>query len=641
VLTDNIEALSTAVRVAADATVIVEKPTARHLNAVRKLARRPRLDAPTAEAMAGEDWETIEALVCRYSLADVRFGTLRSTKDPRAPEGPRLSELPGFEPAREWVCKLATDLLSWRDKKLAWPALDRGALIVGPPGVGKTMFANALAAELGVKLIATSAGRRQSAGDGHLGDMLSAMRESFDEARSKSPALLFIDELDSIGNREHRSSRYAYYETQVVNTFLELTSAAADWPGVILLAATNRPEDIEPAILRSGRFEEHIELGLPTPKERAAILSYHLGGLMPDMLSPLTDQLEGASPADLEKLARAAKRRARANGRHIEISDVESSMPPLIKLDYPLLQRIATHECGHAMIALTSGFVDAVTVKINDTIIEGSFQSGGRMTGDMKDAVLPTEKFLRARIRIALAGMAAEDVVLRNRSIGGSATLGSDLNAATRIATCMVLSYGMGDSPRFEIDYRRVTESYRPPPHLRPEIDRILQEEWQNAGRRRRHPSFASDQRKNGSLRIYYRLADTPQKDWIGIDEAYYMAEARSFHVCEHCGRRGVLTYNGMLYATLCEEHAAELESEPVSPGPSMSVVVGSALTRQEMPVVSIFTENSDHLEGLEAALTAPSSANPAPSTATKIDRQAAVPNAAWPLRGHGRDFRQ
>ena len=81
---------------------------------------------------------------------------------------------------------------------------------------------------------------------------------------------------------------------------------------------------------------------------------------------------------------------------------------------------------------------------------------------------------------------------------------------------------------------------------------------------------------KMGGLRIYYRLADTAQKSWIRIDEAYYLAEARSFHVCERCGRRGVLTYNGMLYATRCAEHAAELESEPVSPGPRMSIVVAN-----------------------------------------------------------------
>ncbi|WP_426131801.1 hypothetical protein [Pararhizobium sp. PWRC1-1] len=250
---------------------------------------------------------------------------------------------------------------------------------------------------------------------------------------------------------------------------------------MILLAATNRPGDIEPAILRSGRFEHHISLELPTPEERAAILSYHLGGIDPERLAPLTDQLDGASPADLERLARAAKRLARAKDRNIKVDDVEASMPPLIKLDGALLHRIATHECGHAMVALTSGFVDVVTVKINDTIIEGSFQSGGRMTGDMKGHVLPTEKFFRARIRIALAGMAAEGVVLGGRSIGGSATVGSDLDEATRIATCMVVSYGMGDSPRFEIDHRRATESYRPPAYFRPEIDRILREEWDGA----------------------------------------------------------------------------------------------------------------------------------------------------------------
>ncbi len=82
---------------------------------------------------------------------------------------------------------------------------------------------------------------------------------------------------------------------------------------------------------------------------------------------------------------------------------------------------------------------------------------------------------------------------------------------------------------------------------------------------------------KMGGLRIYYRMADMPQRDWIGIDEAYYLAEARAFHVCERCGRRGLLTYNGMLYATLCAEHAAELESEPVSPGPSMNIIVANA----------------------------------------------------------------
>ncbi|KQU04986.1 hypothetical protein [Rhizobium sp. Leaf453] len=83
---------------------------------------------------------------------------------------------------------------------------------------------------------------------------------------------------------------------------------------------------------------------------------------------------------------------------------------------------------------------------------------------------------------------------------------------------------------------------------------------------------------KMGGLRIYYRMAEPPQRTWMGIDEAYYLAEARSFHVCEHCGRRGLLTYNGLLYATRCAEHAAELESEPVSPGPAITIIVDNAV---------------------------------------------------------------
>ncbi|WP_261322665.1 AAA family ATPase [Rhizobium leguminosarum] len=480
VVTDDFEALSPKIRMAAEEILYVDKPTVRHVMAVRELTGRNRIAAETARKLVNADWDVIDALLCRQSLDYVSFGTDLVPKDSLLVTGPRLSELPGLAAVRDWASKLATDLMWWREGRLHWSLVDSAALLVGPPGVGKTLCASALAAELGIAFIPTSAGQWQSAGEGHLGDMLRAMRASFEKAKSKPSALLFVDELDSIGNREHRS-RYAYYETQVVNTFLELTSKAFEWPGVVLLAATNRPDDIEPAIVRSGRFENHIYIDVPSPDERAEILSYHLGGFPADLIKPLTDQLHRPTPSDLECMSRAIKRLARSAGRPLELVDLENSMPRRLELPDEALERAAIHECGHAICALTSGFVDEVIVTLSKTILEERVsQTGGQVEFEMRDSTQTTEAFLRARIRIGLAGMVAEQIATGNRSIGGSGNRGSDLDAATGIATRMVAAYGFGRVPRLYADVRRI-DTYRPSNDAAADIDRILLEEWDNA----------------------------------------------------------------------------------------------------------------------------------------------------------------
>ncbi|WP_245498836.1 AAA family ATPase, partial [Rhizobium leguminosarum] len=413
VFTDAFDSLPEKVSMAADEILYVENPTVHHVHAVRKLTGRSKVDGEVARKLVNENWRVIDALLCRRSPDKDLPKTVTRPKD-SSQIGPRLSDLPGFGSVRTWASELVTDLAAWRSEKLAWTDVDRAALLIGPPGVGKTMCAGALAAELGLPLISTSAGQWQSAGGGYLGDMLRAMRSCFDEAASKSGALLFIDELDSIGNRSHQS-HHAYYETQVVNTFLELTSK--DMPGVVLLGATNRPVDIEPAILRSGRFEHHIAVGLPTREERAEILSYHLGGFETDRLRNWTDQLLDFSPADLEQIARAIKRSARASGRGIGDADVENGMPRSVKVSDDVLHRIAIHECGHALLALSCDFIDAVTVELSDTIFEKrGVSSGGHVHYEMKDQLVSTEDALRAQIRISLAGLAAETVEMENKS---------------------------------------------------------------------------------------------------------------------------------------------------------------------------------------------------------------------------------
>ncbi|MBX5167011.1 MULTISPECIES: AAA family ATPase [unclassified Rhizobium] len=482
VVTDSHDALPYKVKLAADAIVVVEKPTARHVMAVRKLTGRPQVRFEIAEKLVEQDWATIDALLCRQSLDGVDFGLLSAVKDsPAFNPVKRLSEIPGLAPVREWASELAIDIAAWRAGRLAWSNVDRAALLIGPPGVGKTMCAGGLAAELGIPLIATSAGQWQSSKSGYLGDMLRAMRASFEEARSKTNAILFVDELDSIGNRAHHGNNI-FYESQVVNTFLELCSVSAGWQGFILLGATNRVGDIDPAVLRAGRFEKHIVIDTPSAQERAAILSHHLDGFDAERLRRFTDVLKDSTPAELERLSRAIKRLARNESRDVELQDVEKSMPSRVTLSDEALQRVAVHEVGHAIVAIASGWVTHVDVSLSDTLFEKyEVQSAGQVQYEFKDSLLPTEDFLRAQIRIALAGLAAEMVGIGNRATGGAAFTGSDLDVATGIAKQMVVSFGMGRIPRFYASAAKASSEFWVPPSLSAEVDGILMAEWKNA----------------------------------------------------------------------------------------------------------------------------------------------------------------
>ncbi|TAW53289.1 AAA family ATPase [Rhizobium leguminosarum] len=482
VIADSHSALPRKVELAADAVLTVNKPTARHILAVRELTGRPRIALEIAQRLVDEDWATIDALLCRQSLDGVNFDDLGQTQDSTPPvRVSKLSQLPGLAAVRTWASDLAVDLAAWKEGALAWSNVDRAALLIGPPGTGKTMCAASLAAELEMPLVATSAGQWQSSGSGHLGDMLRAMRRSFEEARSKPSAVFFIDELDSIGNRANRSNSM-FYETQVMNTFLELCSVSAGWPGFILLGATNRVGDIDPAVLRAGRFEHHIVIDPPTPAERAAILSHHLQGFPADRLRRFTDDLDNPTPADLELMSRAIKRLARKERREINLVDVERCMPTRVPLSAEMLQRVATHEIGHAIVALNSGWADRVDVRLSATLVEkDGVQPAGHAEYASKDSIAPTEVSLRAQIRIKLAGLAAEEVALGGRSIGGAAFTGSDLDVATGIAKRMVASFGMGDVPRFHASAATVGADFPLPPTLSREVDRILQTEFENA----------------------------------------------------------------------------------------------------------------------------------------------------------------
>jgi len=478
-LASSLDAVRLSLQLAADAIVNISPPTARHIVAARKLLGVADVDVLLAEAIARQPAEIVIGLTARNSLRGLDLATLTGPVA-AAPRTPRLSGIPGYGPARPWVEAIRQDVADWREGKIGWSDVDRGILLVGPPGTGKTYFATALANELGFDLVPTSVGAWQGSKNGHLGDMLGAMSTSFADATARRGAVLFVNELDAIGDRATVRGGDSFYHANVIGRFLELTTHALEEPGTIVVGATNYEHLIDNAVLRSGRLETHVYLEPPEEEERAEILAYHLGGaLSAQDLRQITDRLRNITPADLERLARAAKRVARGRKASLCIRDVSAALPAQVPLPEPVVHRICVHETGHALMAMASGVADVISIKIESHMTEGmTVQDGGRLHYRMHNKALPTEKDLLAKIRIMLGGAAAEDVVFGTRSIGAGGDEGSDLHQATRLAYKLVGSYGLGKFIRYQVGANRIDETFVPTPELRTEVDGLLAREY-------------------------------------------------------------------------------------------------------------------------------------------------------------------
>ncbi|MGO4624952.1 AAA family ATPase [Ensifer sp. 2YAB10] len=186
-----------------------------------------------------------------------------------------VETLSGYGRAKDWALDLKTDLDDYRASILTWPEMSTKLLLSGPPGTGKTTFARALCNSLQIPLVVTSVSTWLQGG--HLNDVIDKMAKTFVEARAMAPAILFIDEIDGIGKRQPAERNYADYWNAVVNKALELLDGAVKSEGLIIVGATNRPDEIDEAIKRSGRLETHIEVPKPDVSTLAEILAHHLG----------------------------------------------------------------------------------------------------------------------------------------------------------------------------------------------------------------------------------------------------------------------------------------------------------------------------------------------------------------------------
>ncbi|MBO6895125.1 MAG: AAA family ATPase [Roseibium sp.] len=474
-------------RAIADTVVFLDKPTARHIRAAFSYCVGVEISLEEAEQLT------------RYSLFDLTLAASRGKSwrkvveaiEEEKPKSNRPTEndvfsletLAGLGEAGEWGRELADDLKAWQAGKLPWSDVNRGILVAGPPGTGKTSYAKALAKSCDVELIATSLAQWQSAG--HLGDLLKAMRKTFAEARKKAPCVLFLDEFDSVGDRRAVSGDNAYYVIEKINGLLECLDGVENREGIVVVAACNHPEFVDHALLRPGRLEKTIWIPLPDRPAREQILRWHLNGALEgEDLAVIADRLEGHSGADIEKLVRDARRAARKEKRELRYEDLVVRLPNKIALSRDELKRIAVHEAGHAIVQAMACDGEIVQLKIEPEIMpNGGICEAGSL--EIRQSVLKgrTRRDYEAQLMVHLAGLTAEELVFGEFADGGGGSMGSDLASATRIATEMEASLGLGDNLVHLISSgtNKIPELLLADPALRRRVEAMLDKAYEDA----------------------------------------------------------------------------------------------------------------------------------------------------------------
>jgi cell division protease FtsH len=359
----------------------------------------------------------------------------------------RFGDVAGYDGAKAEITEVVDFLRNPERYRRAGATPPRGVLMVGPPGTGKTLIARAVAGEAEVPFFSVAG---SSFVELFVGVGAARVRDLFTEARKRAPVIIFIDELDAIGQRRAGSGAVVANDEreQTLNQLLTEMDGFDPAQGVVVLAATNRPEVLDPALLRPGRFDRQITIPLPTLAERAAILAVHCRGKRLDPgvdLQVVARGTPGFSGADLANLANEAAIFAVRDGREvITAADFDAARDRIIlgrrEGSNVLLpeekQAVAVHEAGHALVAALSGHADPVA-KV--TILPAGQALGVTQQLPLVERHLYSEDYLTDTLAVRLGGRAAELVEFGQGSTGAA----NDLASATDLATKMVREFGL------------------------------------------------------------------------------------------------------------------------------------------------------------------------------------------------------
>ena len=360
----------------------------------------------------------------------------------------KFTDVAGHDEAKKELIEVV-DFLKNPQKYVAIGAeIPKGALLVGPPGTGKTLLARAVAGEADVPFFTVSASEFMEM---FVGVGARRVRTLFEDARKNAPAIIFIDEIDSIGRKRGAGIGGGHDEReQTLNQILSEMDGFDKSSSVIVMAATNRPDILDPALLRPGRFDRQVTIDLPTLKEREAILRVHMRN-KPISGSVDIPEIAKATPyfsgADLKNIVNeSALEAARVNKAQIDMSDFYRALDKItlglenssLVVSEPERQAIAYHEAGHA--------VTAAVIPGSDRLQKVSIIPRGRALGAAfylpEEQVLVSREKLENQLVVSLGGRAAEEVFTGNITTGAA----DDFKKSTNLARRMVLEWGMGDT---------------------------------------------------------------------------------------------------------------------------------------------------------------------------------------------------